>query len=127
MRSIMQRWTINGLHRPFLGQRVTGFWTRKWANGRVVDHKHPIVNWINIEAGGNHYQDYKDGNPLYDDNCRCFNVFVCYDFINRSQLKLVVGMSSTKVNLHNKFMRELIYDIFCHGSKRGWSKILPVD
>ena len=109
----------------FLGC-ITGFRTRKWANGKIVDYEHPIVNWMNIDIGGNCYQDYKDRNPWFDDDCCCFNVFVSYDFINKNKLKLIAGMASTKVDLHNNFIQELIYDNFCHGSERGWSKILPV-
>ena len=107
----------------FLGS-IVGFRTRKWANGKTDDYDHPIVNWMNIEIGGNRYQDHKDGNPLFDDDCRCFNVFVSYDFINVSKLKLIAGKATTKVELHNNFIQDLVFDNFCHGSVRGWSKIL---
>ena len=105
---------------------VTGWRERKWACGLSSDFDHVFVNWMNIEVNGMRYQDYKDGNPLYDDNCRLFNIFVNYDFVHGSKLNILAGTAESKVGKVNEFLEELIYENFCHGSKRGWRKILPV-
>ena len=108
----------------FLGC-VTGWRTRKWACGRASDFEHVFVNWMTIEAGGHRYQDFKDGNPLYDDNCRLLNIFVNYDFIHTNKLHLVAGANVAEVPQMNGFIEDLAYENFKHGTKRGWMKILP--
>ena len=104
---------------------VTGWRKRKWACGNSTDFNHVIVNWMNIEKGNHRYQDWQDGNPLFDDNGRCLNVFVNYDFINTSKLKLLAGTKSSNVELLNEFIQDIVFENFKHGSKRGWMKILP--
>ena len=72
---------------------------------------------MNIEAGGMRYQDYKDSNPLYNDNCRLFNIFINLDFVHGSKLNILAGTAESKVHKANKFLGELIYENFCRGSK----------
>ena len=104
---------------------VTGWRNRKWSSGQSTDFNHVIVNWMNVEAGGNRYQDFKDGNPCYEDNCRLFNVFVNFDFVHTGKLNSLADMAVGNVDLMNEFMKEIVYTNFCHGSRRRWMKILP--
>ena len=104
---------------------VTGWRNRKWALGQTTDFDHVVVNWMNVEAGGNRYQDFKDGNPCYEDDCRLFNIFVNFDFVHTNKLNSLAGMDVGNVDKMNGFIKEMVYDNFCHGSKRGWMKILP--
>ena len=99
---------------------------RKWACGQTSNFHHVYVTWMDIVANGMKYQDYKDGNPLYNDNCRLINIFVNYNFIRSSKLNVIVGIGESKICKVNKFLEELIHEISCHGSKQGWVKILPV-
>ena len=84
---------------------VTGYRTRKWCSGKTEDREFLSVNWQNIEKGGNRYQDYKDGNSVYDDNCRCYNVFVKFDIIHKSKVKLVACCDSSNLDKVNDFIK----------------------
>ena len=96
---------------------VTGWRNRKWACGQTTDFDHVIINWMNVEAGGNRYQDFKDGNPCYEDDCRLFNVFVNFDFVHTSKVKSLADMAVGNVDKMNDFIKEMVYDNFCHGTK----------
>ena len=106
---------------------VTGWRNRKWALGNTTDFDHVIVNWMNVEVGGNRYQDFKDGNPCYDDDCRLFNIFVNFDFVHTGKLHSLADTAVAKVKKVNDFLKVVIFENFCHGSKRGWMKILPTE
>ena len=75
-----------------------------------------------MEAGGNRYQDFKDGKPCYEDKYRLFNAFVNFDFVHTSKLNSLADMAVGNVDLMNNFMKEIVYTTFCHGSRRGWMK-----
>ena len=51
---------------------------------------------MNIEINGNHYQDFKDGNPIYDDSFKCTNVFINFDYVHMIKLKLAAKWNSNK-------------------------------
>ena len=42
------------------------------------------------------YQDHKDGNPLYFDGGRCYNVWVEIDFTHCSKLTLLADCKKVK-------------------------------
>ena len=91
----------------------------------TVDPEHVYVNWMNVETEGYRYQDFKDGNPVYNDDYRCFNVFVNFDFIQKDKLNLIARSDTNNIEKMKKCMRQLVWTNFWHGSERGWNKIIP--
>ena len=107
---------------------VTGFRIRRVSGGdSTIDADHVYVNWMNVETEGYRYQDAKDGNQVYDDDYRCFNIFVNFDFVQKDKLNLIARCDNNNVDKINQCMIQLIWNNFWHGSERGWKKILPSD
>ena len=61
-----------------------------------------------IEINGKRYQDEKDGNPNYADVGTYFNMFVTFDFIHKSKVKLIFGADNTNMTKMNSFVEETI-------------------
>ena len=84
---------------------VVGHRIQDWSKGHICHWDDVVVNWQNLELNNNRYQDYKDGNPIYSDGGRCFNILVEFDFIHYSNLILLTDrktkdLSSLKVVFH---------------------------
>ena len=89
--------------------------------------EHVIINWVNIKKGGNCYQDYKNGNPIYDNNYRYYNVFINFKYVHKSELRLITECGTNNVEQNNDFNQKVAWDNFWHGFISVWHKILPVN
>ena len=65
-----------------------------------------------IEINGKRYQDEQYGNPNYADIGTYFNIYVAFDFIHKSKVKLIVGADNTDITKMNIFVEELIQKKF---------------
>ena len=103
---------------------VVEYRMQDWVSGHICRVEDLFVNWQNLELMNNRFQDYRDGNPVYYDGGRCFNILVEYDFIHSSKLTLVARRKNNTFIGINRFIEEEALKKF-HHTKDGWHKNLP--